>query len=301
MVYETLDFSQNQAFFDKIKEEQQKYRESENFVSLPEIPEYKSLEDQFKDLTTMDDIILGTLIKEYWTRIVDEAYTKSDNAVNRIFIFTNIKFIKGLTKYLSSVNIGNIDFFRIARINSMAYNYCKCTQDSEIIKAFKNLTKLINRSMIGKLNSYVTVDEDTANELVVARYSSEDMAEAATALNSVIMKTSMSSENIIDVYHVLYDHISEIFTGVMYDCRSSFADSHEQEMYEKCSTAILDYLNMQERGVIYGCLDYYTQNSTFFYQGRSKRMHLRTIPIDKYERILWQIKELEITKNYFVD
>lgn len=301
MIYEPLTFTGNQEFFNKIAAEQEAFRQSNQFVELPVAPEYIPLEEKFRDIATMQPVVLGGLIKEHWMTIVDDIFDNTDNVINRIHIFTNPKFAEALAIYFSSVPVTSIETFRFERLNNLIYKFVNELEDEKVKKSLLKVAYQINRGYIASLNNYINIDESTANLLVVARYSSAGLMESARAVNNVIATTSLSTENIIDVYHVLYQRISEILTGVMYDARSEFKSDHEQEMYEKCTTAILDYLNMQEYGVILGALSCYLQNGYYFYPSLRKRMSLRTIPADKYERILMCIKELEMTNGIYVD
>lgn len=288
----------SQSELETIRKQQVDMMSANGFVDLPLVDNYVPIEEKFKNIDTLDDVVLGGYIKDHWSTIVNDMY-ESQNVINRIYILRNVKFVNGLRRYLSSTTNPSIEPTMLSKLNYLIFNFRDDESNTALNKALTELGKLINRGYINKINSVVTVDEDTCNELVISRFSSADNILCAIRVNEVIMNTSMNSENIIDVYHSLYDHITDIFIGVMYDTKEILT-SHEKEMYQNITTAILDYLEMQELGVIETVLANDIQLNYFKYQGSKRRFSVREIPADKYKRIIYAATELQYRQGLYV-
>jgi hypothetical protein len=199
---------------------------------------------------------------------------------------------------MAKISVNTIHESMVKKLNTLIFDLSN--GNPAIKEDLTALGKQLNRITIAKL-SKVNLDENLCNELVIAKNSSEDYVVAASRVNDIICgKTMLNDSEIIDIYHALYTHMAPLFIGVMHDSHFNIPDKKIEEMYGRCSLALLQYLNMQEHEVIKGVLRKYIYFHTVYYAHYQIRFSLRTISIEDYSRILNAVRDLEFSEpnNY---
>lgn len=162
-------------------------------------------------------------------------------------ILTNPKFISAYARALSSVPIN--PEIRIAA-NKVTYDYFTSDNPDFIIKSkYLELSKIVNRPSINRLIG-IGLDENTASNLAICRYSSSNEQVNCKRLNFAIYNKDpevMTEQIIIWIYEAMFDKITDLFLATMFEIYSEqqqedFGDDF-CEIYGTVGLAVLVILN----------------------------------------------------------
>lgn len=150
--------------------------------------------------------------------------------------------------------------------NKLAYDYF--TSDNplpEIKKMYLNLSRTVNRQII---NSLITLglDENTASNLAFCRYSSAKERTNVKRLNFVLYNKDpnvMTEQMIVWIYEKLFDHVSQLFYGTMFEVyppeqEQEFGENF-MEIYGVTGNAVLTILNNMSTDNIKKVLTVYSE------------------------------------------
>lgn len=152
--------------------------------------------------------------------------------------------------------------------------------------------KSYTNSLRYQIKSVIT-DEFLA-KIIMERYCNNE-TEGINKINKIIYeyRPMLTVDDIISIYHCLYDHMTDVLVGVMHsmeDVRGR--DSEYQEMYGRCSLAILEYLEMQQYDVILKSLENYVQIHYMYYADLPIRFSILTVSQTDYPRIFQAFNQL---------
>lgn len=269
-----------------------------NFVDL----DFNSLnQSAFKntvsDIPNMDEHHIAVLVKNNIDEIVDDILSGSIPYIN---IFSNTNFINGFIRAIGSIPISYK--IRLA-CNKLTYDYL--TSDNaipEIKQKYLHISRVVNRSEINKLMP-LGVDENTACNLVLCRYSSPNETTNVKRLNFALYHRDpnvMNEQMIVWIYEKLFDRISPLFYGTMFEVYSAQEEQdfgeNFMEIYGTVSLACLDILNNMTSENIAKVLNGYVED--WEYQGKPiVRFSLRSLSGD-YSRITRVVDHLIANGKY---
>lgn len=257
------------------------------------------LEKMESSFDTMDDKEAYTLIKNNYNLILSDIFLKKERKEVSGFIkyFTNSKFIICLTQAMYTESP---DKKTKIRLNKMCYDYYMMkneTKDEYITSLLTSLSKTVNRDIIPRLCADISLSEDVAASIAMARYSSETENTNIKRLNRVLMqmKVSMLSEQkIVDIYLLLFDRVLPLFTGVMLDVMSpQNLNTDSEEIYGLITLAILDIMNDLPIADIKRGLVLFDEDRRMLYPESSLRMNLKSCSEVDFPRFIRALDELE--------
>ena len=197
--------------------------------------------------------------------------------------FENDIFIAAFIRAINSIpNNYNI----VLACNKLAYDYFTSENPlPEIKKMYLNLSRSVNRQVI---NSLITLglDENTASNLAFCRYSSKKERTNVKRLNFVLYNKDpnvMTEQMIIWIYEKMFDHISDLFYGIMFEVyppeqEQEFGENF-MEIYGSTGNAVLTILNNMSSDNIRKVLTVYSND--WMMSGRPPvRFSLRSLSAD---------------------
>lgn len=196
------------------------------------------------NINNMDEHQIAIMVKNNIDEIVEDIMNGN---IPYIHIFTNNNFINGFTRAVSSIPINYK--VRVA-CNKITYDYF--TSDAaipDIKQKYLNVSRIVNRPEINKLIG-LGIDENTASNLTFCRYSSMNERTNVKRLNFVICNKDpnvMTEQNIVWIYEKLFDQISNLFCGVMFEVYTpqqidDFGENF-MEIYGAIGLAVIDIIN----------------------------------------------------------
>lgn len=240
-------------------------------MSIPNIPQ-------------MDEHTLSTLIKNN-IDIISEDILSDDRTYASLF--RDLKFINSFIRAIRSIPI---DYKTRLCCNKITYDYFTSENPETVIKQqYLNMSKIVNMEMINKLIS-IGLDENTACNLVLCRYSSSNEKTNVKRLNFAIYHKDpnvMNEQMIIWIYEKLFSRISDLFQATMFEVYTQqqqidFGENF-MEVYGAVGLAVLIILNNMTTENIRKVLIGY--NSEWSYLGKPNvRFSLHALSED-YSRI----------------
>ena len=248
-------------------------------------------------IANMDEHQIAILVKNNIREITEDILSGSIPYIN---LFDDFKFINGFVRAIGSIPI---DYKTRLACNTMTYDYF--TSDKtvpELKQRYLHISRVVNQSEINKLIG-LGIDENTACNLALCRYSSTNERTNIKRLNFVMYHKDpnmMTEQNIVWIYEKLFDQLSQLFYGIMFEV---YTPQEEQdfgenfmEVYGTVSLAILDMLNNMTSENMKKVLIGYYQDWMFL--GKPPvRFSLRTLSGD-YSHITRVVENLDSTGRY---
>lgn len=269
------------GFFDKAM----KTQPQNNFIQA----DFNSLnKNAFKNslngILDMDEHHIAVIVKNNIDEIAGDILSGN---IPYISIFNNNNFINGFIRAIGSIPIDHT--VRLA-CNKLTYDYFTSENAvSEIKQKYLHISRVVNRQEINKLMS-LGIDENTACNLALCRYSSNNEPTNVKRLNFALYHRDaniMTEQMIVWIYEKLFDRISPLFYGIMFEV---YSPQEEQdfgenfiEIYGTVSLACLDILNNMTSENITTVINSYVKD--WEYNGKPRvRFSLRSLSGD-YSRI----------------
>lgn len=203
------------------------------------------LKQKLLNLDSIPDYELSNLIRTCIDQICSDIMSQDDFYINLI---QNHKFLDAFVKVMSSIPIDNQK--RLC-CNKLTYDYLTLADkgDEYVKHRFLNLSRVINSTAITRLKD-LGLDVDTACNMALSRYSSITEEVNVKRLNFVICNKDpeiMTEQMIIYIYERLFDRITPLFEGSMFE----WYDNKEADelgegfmmIYSAISLAVLTILN----------------------------------------------------------
>ena len=240
-----------------------------------------------KDIDQMSDGELITLIRNHIDIIVE---TTLSNKKEIGAILMHPRFVQAYFHVMKNIPI---DYDKRLFCNKLCYEYnLMPNKDNALRNLFYEISSYVNHDMVAKLMGR-GLDMETANDLVIARFSSRHENINIQRLNFCMYKYDaevFSEQMIVWIYESLFQRIGELFTFTMLEVYSdqemaSYEDF--RDIYGNISMAILAILNNMSSSQIKQVLMIYMDA---FYQwypktGQLPRFSMRAMSMD-YERIV---------------
>ncbi len=284
--------------FEEFNEEHRiKKYQSLNILDNP-ILNSSLLREKLEHIDTLSDRELFLLVRDSFDSVLKQIFSNKDQ--DYLKIITNTKFLIALHQVVS-----NLDLNHTQRIqcNKLAYDYFTSENNDPYVKQlFFTLSKSVNRIVIGALCS-IGLGEDLAAYLALARFSSEKEIINVKRLNFIIVSSSvevMTEQMIIRIYEKLFDSVTPLFEGIMFDgldMDDEFISESMNLIYSTISLAILEILNNMTSQDIRKVLISYQGDYEALYHQTRPRFQVSAISGD-YMRILNVIDALKEEKIF---
>lgn len=256
-----------------------------------------AFKNSLNDILNMDEHHIAVTVKNSIDEISEDILS---GTIQYIHIFSNYNFINGFIRAIGSIPINYK--IRLA-CNKLAYDYfTSANAVSEIKQKYLNVSRVVNRIEINQLMS-LGLDENTACNLALCRYSSPNDRINVKRLNFTLYHKDpnvMNEQMIVWIYEKLFDRISPLFYGTMFEVYSpqeeqDFGENF-MEIYGTVGLACLDILNNMPSDKIKKVLDGYIEDWEF--RGRPMvRFSLRSLSAD-YSRITRVVESIISSGKY---
>ncbi len=274
------------------------YKEPDMVMLNPNIDEFsKPYLRNVIENGKLSEYELATVIKNNIESIADDIMN-GDTFYSPYLVDPN--FIKGFTRAISSIPIGYKE--RIL-CNRITYDYFTSDNPNQTIKEqYLNISRIVNQDIIRKLQT-IGLDENTACNLALCRYSSANEKTNVKRLNFAIYNRDpevMTEQTIVWIYEKLFTSISDLFYATMFevyhpDYQKELSESF-LEIYGAVGLAVLCILNNMKSVDIQRVLIGY--HSEWEYRGKPPvRFGLNSLSAD-YSRITRVVEYLATTGIY---
>ena len=245
------------------------------------------------DIESISDSYLYQVIKASYKDILKGIFERKDT--NYLVTFTNPKFLSILNQVMNTIQIEHDE--RMA-CNKLAYDYLTLSHSDDYIRTLLfTLSKTVNKYYIPGLIG-IGLSENLASYLALARFSSHDDIINTKRVNFIIMTTSsniMTEQRIVDIYSKLFDSVTPLFEGTMFDYLNDEEDWVTDEIelvFSTISLAVLAILNSLPTNMIIKVLESYNIDNQLLHSDEPKRFSLRSIS-GEYYKIVNAIEFLE--------
>ena len=198
------------------------------------------------NIANMDNSNLKAFIQANIDQIINDII---NNDADYVGIFQDYRFLDIFTEVINS---NAITYNTILGCNKLAYDYITLSEDhidNTVKNKLINLSNIVNRTTIKRLMDLGLSTIDACN-IAICRYSSGNEKINTERLNFVLCKMNsniITLQNIIYIYEILYDSISSLFSGIMFE---TYTEEEEDDFgydfmnnYSNISIAILTIVN----------------------------------------------------------
>ena len=258
-----------------------------NPPSLPDISKLEKgyVQQQLAHYQFMNEHELMNLIKNNLDSISNDIL---ENETSYSDMLQDMRFIIPFIKVLNSVPI---EYNTKLMCNKITYDYFTSENPDKVIKQqYLNMSKIINKEYINRLKS-IGLDDNTSCNLALCRFSSSNEITNVKRLNfSMYFRdpSIMDEQRIVWIYEKLFDSISDLFYGTMFEVYNwnEQADFGENfcEVYGSVGNAVLTILNNMTTEKITKVLVEYS-NKWIYNDRPIVRFSLKAISND-YARVL---------------
>lgn len=225
---------------------------------------------KINDMENIPEPELETMIRNTIDTIVASILSSKDSQY--INVFLSPKFLSCLIRVLSKVKI---TYEIQVCCNKLAYDFITLKEHdpsmqpeyiSYMKQLFLSLCRIVNRHVYPLLLG-LALPESLALNMVIARFSIKDNDIVSTRrLNFVIANADlelMSIQNIVFIYEKLFDRMTPLVKGIMFDVFDTdepWATDSILEIYSRIDYAMLSMLNNMTSNQIYSVLKDYSQD-----------------------------------------
>lgn len=234
------------------------------------------------DQEALYDIILHNL-----ECLLDEEYVKKNNLVCTL---TDRSFLTCLHRVLC---VKGIDYQRVRLLNEVLYHYKTEGEDQEVYNLLYIISKMINNYKIAILTSY-GIDDYTATEIVVGRYSSKKGLACIKRMNNAIANGNeeiMTIEMIGKIYSQLCDRPIDLLEGTMFDIE--YLNHNREKSYldimSLTSVVVLDIVETLTSSDLSRLLSQYYNDIMYSSIPLKPRFNLDCLSVYDYPRIMGTI------------
>ena len=202
------------------------------------------VQQQLKNYQFMSEYELMNLIKNNLDSI------SNDILENESGYSTMLQDMRFIIPFIKVLNMVPIEYNTKLMCNKITYDYFTSENpDTTIKQQYLNMSKIINKEYIEKLKS-IGLDNNTACNLALCRFSSSNEITNVKRLNFAMYfrdPSIMDEQRIVWIYEKLFDRISDLFYGTMFEVYSwseqdDFGENFA-EVYGSVGNAVLTILN----------------------------------------------------------
>lgn len=242
--------------------------------------------------------IINSCIDDIVSDIITEKY-------EFLSVFLNGKFLNQFCRVIGTIPITEE---RKKCCSKIAYDYIilsKMNKNEYMIRLYRVLVKLAFRDIIPILQG-IGIPEQYAIDMVMARYSSEKEIINSLRLNFVIINSPiniMTEQNIVLIYEKLFDRITGLFKGTMFDILNEEEEWINDDIIEinsRVTSSVLIILNNMTLVDIRKVLIDYTGDFYNIKGGKSGTYRVSMVALSNdYSRIV-QVAEQLRQEGYYV-
>ena len=236
------------------------------------------------NIESVSDSYLYEVIKSSYKDILNGIVERKDKTY--LATFTTPKFLTILNQVMNFVQIEHDE--RMA-CNKLAYDYLTLSHSDDYIRTLLfTLSKTVNKYYIPGLIG-IGLPEDLASYLVLARFSSHDDIVNTKRVNFIIMNkpsNMMTEQRIVDIYSKLFDSVTSLFEGTMFDYLNDEEEWVTEEIelvFSTISLAVLDVLHSLPTNMIIKVLESYDIDNRLLHSDEPKRFSVRSISGEYYK------------------
>lgn len=256
----------------------------------------ESIKNRLFKLDNLSDQDLYNLIYKTYNYLLDEMFIAKNGELIK-FLYTNPRFIMTFTNVLSRPDI-QLSYLQTVYCNKLAYDYftARGDKDNYIRDLLIILIKTVNRSVMPSLIG-LGLNEELASYLVNARYSSLKENIQVKRMNLIIMNQPtevMTVQMIVYIYGKLFDRITPLFEGIMYDYWSNdqFVSQEMEDVYATISVAILEIINNLPEDIMYHLLRNFRETYDLVHLNQKIRFNIYSFCKDDYPRLYYTLEML---------
>ena len=255
-----------------------------------------SITSRLFKLENMSDQDLYNLVSKSYQYLLDEMFiAKNVELIN--FLYTNPRFIMTFNNVLSRPDI-KLTYLQTVYCNRLAYDFFTARGDKDkyiralLVNLIKTVNRAINPSLIG-----LGLNEELASYLTNARYSSLKENIQVKRLNVIIMQQSsevMTVQMIVDIYGKLFDRITPLFDGIMYDYwpNDQFINPEMEDIYATINVAILEIVNNLPDNIMYHLLRNFHETYHMVNSDKKVRFNIYSFCKEDYPRLDYTLELL---------
>lgn len=255
------------------------------------------IKDMLFQLDKLSDEETYHLICKSYQYILDEMFISKNIDLIK-FLYENPRFIMTLTNVLSRPDI-KLTYLQTIYCNKLAYDYftARGDKDKYIRALLVNLSKVVNRSYIPSLIG-IGLSEELSSYLANARFSSMKEIIQVIRLNLIIMNQStdiMTVQMIVNIYGKLFDKITPLFAGIMYDYwpKEQFVNQEMEDIYATINVAILEIVNNLPEDIMYHLLKNFYESHQILNSNKKVRFNIYSFCKDDYPRLYYTLELLK--------
>lgn len=252
------------------------------------------IKNKLFNLDKLSDQELYNTIYTSYKYILDDIFIAKNSDLIR-FLYTNSRFIMTFTNVLSHIDLEPTETIYC---NKLAYDYftARGDKDKYIRALLVNLVRTVNRSVMPSLIG-LGLNEELAAYLVNARYSSSKENIQVRRLNVIIMNQPsevMTVQMVVNIYGKLFDRVTPIFTGIMYDYWSSdqFNNPEMEEVYATINVALLEIVNNLPDDIMYHLLRNFSESYNLINSDKKIRFNIYSFCQEDYPRLDYTLRML---------
>lgn len=203
-------------------------------------------------------------------------------------LFTSKRFLK---IFIKVINILNLSDHEITCINKLTYDYYIFPdKDPETFDLLMQISNIVNYRLVIRLSAYLGMNG--ARILAMIRNSSFKLEKVVHRVNTFLVRCNieLSTQAIINILCILFDHFTYPFTGTMIYVRQDALSKEESERFDNISMAILLMLNSMTSDAMRQVLSNYAFTIKL-YDIKKVRFSLKAFT--QYPRIQAVIKDIE--------
>ena len=258
------------------------------------------IKDKLFKLDDLSDQDVYNLIYKTYKFILDEMFISKNIDLIK-FLYTNPRFIMNLGNVLSRPEI-QLDSMQVIYCNKLAYDFftARGDKDDYIRALLINLVKTVNRSVIPGLIG-LGLNEELAALLSNARYSTFKENIQVKRLNFIMMiqpKELMTVQMVVDIYGKLFDRITPLFSGIMYDTITQGMSSDMEEVYATINVAILEIVNNLPDNIMYQLLRNFSEAHSLINLDKMVRFNIYSFAPEDYPRLYNTLEVLKLENVY---
>lgn len=268
-----------------------------NLILSMEDTNLNSITNRLFKLDNLSDQDLYNLISKTYQYLLDEMFI-SGNVELISFLYTNPRFIIMLNNVLSRPDI-KLTYLQTVYCNKLAYDFftARGDKDEYVRTLLINLIKTVNRSVTPSLIG-LGLSEEIVSYLTNARYSSLKENIQVRRLNLEIMKRPtdiMTVQMIVDIYGKLFDRITPLFDGIMYDYwpNEQLVEQRVEDAYATINIAILEIVNNLPEDIMYHLLRNFNETYQILNSNKKVRFNIYSFCKEDYPRLDYTLEMLK--------
>ncbi len=266
---------------------------------LNENTSFDLVRQKLSRLDLLKDQEIKSIIDSNFSYILKDIF--ENNNKNMVNLFMDNRFLTIFTAALYGIEPCYTDYVYCNRI---AYDYIalKSNGKDQITENLMfNMARVLNRKYIHIL-VLLNLDEKLALMMLIARYSSLKENVNVKRLNCIITNQSpelMTEEMIVQIWNKLFQKITPLFEGVMFDVwdSSELEEESKRDIYSFINLAILNTLNSLDSVTIRQVLINYYQLKNYVYPDKQVRFNINCFSSDDYPRLRAALDDLAIKEN----